>query len=162
MPTNYHAMTKRELAELAVSGDAQAALHLELRNQDDAKAEAKAKSARKALSESAVQKAIVKALDAAGWMVIRINSSVNQTDDGRYLRAYYIQPLGAAKGHADLVAYRNGRAVFLEVKTATGRQSDSQKAFEGCCRRYGMEYYIVRTPQEALDALRVGKATLTV
>lgn len=160
MPTNYHAMSKRELAELAVSGDQQAALHLEVRNQEEDKAKAKERSARKATSEATIQRQITTALQAAGYLVIRVNSAVQSPDESRYLRCYHVANINASAGHADLVAYREGRAWFLEVKAAKGRQSESQQKFQDIARRYGMPYHIVRTPQEALDALRVGKGTL--
>lgn len=46
-----------------------------------------------------------------------------------------------------------GRAAFLEIKTAKGRQSPEQRAFEVACRENGTPYRIARSPEEAMRAL---------
>lgn len=46
-----------------------------------------------------------------------------------------------------------GRAAFLEIKTAKGRQSPEQRAFEAACRENGTPYRIARSPEEAMRAL---------
>lgn len=42
---------------------------------------------------------------------------------------------------------------FLELKTAKGRQSPAQKAFQLQCELNGSSYAIARTPEEAADIL---------
>lgn len=153
-PIDYNELTKRQLAEMAVEGDEKAMVYLELRNQTEAREAQLAKRAKAKDSEAEIQKRIVKTLEAAGWLVIRVNSAVQSPDDRRFLRCYYVQNIGASSGHADIVAYRDGRAVFLEVKAAKGRQSDSQKKFQDACQRYGMPYFIVHSPEEALQCLK--------
>lgn len=144
---------RKNLAERALDGDLKAESMLEEDAYQRHKAEADAKRAKKARSESELQKQIARACEAQGWLVIRVNSMVTQPDDKRFLRAYYVQNINTSSGHADLVCYRNGRAVFLEVKTPTGRQSESQKRFQSCAVKYGMNYYIVRSIEEALACL---------
>ena len=153
MQNKFDHLTKRQLAEMAVEGDQQAMLELEMRNQEEHMANAKAKAAKKATSEATIQRQVMQACMAAGWMVVRVNSSVSRTEGDRYLRAYLIGNTGASAGHADLVAYRDRYAVFLEVKTTTGRQSESQKRFAELCERHSMPYFIVRSPQEAVKVL---------
>lgn len=46
-----------------------------------------------------------------------------------------------------------GRAAFVEIKTAKGRQSPEQRAFEAACRANGAPYHVVRSPEEAKRAL---------
>jgi hypothetical protein len=48
------------------------------------------------------------------------------------------------KGIADLVALRDGRTVWVEIKTATGKQSPDQVAFEEAIKRAGGEYHVSR------------------
>lgn len=60
------------------------------------------------------------------------------------------------RGGADLIGIlraRDGRGIFLapELKTATGRQAEDQRNFEVVVRRFGGEYALIRSPDEALD-----------
>ena len=153
MQNKFDHLTKRQLAEMAVEGDHQAMLELEMRNQEEHMANAKAKAAKKAASESTIQRQVMQALMAAGCMVVRVNSSVSRTDGDRFLRAYLIGNTGSSAGHADLVAYRDRLAVFVEVKTATGRQSETQTRFADLCQRHRMPYLVVRSAQEAVEGV---------
>lgn len=144
---------RRALAERALDGDLSAETELEEDGYQRHKADKDAKREKYARSESKLQKDIAHALEAAGFMVIRVNSMTTQSDE-RWLRAYYVQNIASGAGHSDLVAYRNGRAWFLEIKTPTGRQSQSQKRFQACAERYGMSYHVVRSIEEALACLR--------
>jgi hypothetical protein len=61
---------------------------------------------------------------------------------------------GLQAGAADLcVMLPGGRACWLELKTAVGRQSIAQKGFEAKCRRLSHPYAVVRTLDEALAVL---------
>ena len=56
------------------------------------------------------------------------------------------------KGMADIMGLLpNGRTLFLEVKTATGVQSEDQIAFQERMKELGHEYAVVRSVDEALD-----------
>ncbi len=68
-----------------------------------------------------------------GWLVIRQQ-----------------QGLGSHKGIADLYCLKGGRSVWVEIKTATGRQSDAQKQFEADVLTFGGEYWLVRSVDEAM------------
>jgi hypothetical protein len=143
---------RKLVAEALDSDDPMAFENLDDVLQDDDKAKKAAKATKRKASEASIQKAISKALQEAGWLVVRVNSMVSR-ERGSYLRAYNIENINSAAGHADLVVYKAGRAVFLEVKTATGRQAQSQKRFQAQCDKYGMQYHIVRSPQEAIECL---------
>lgn len=102
-------------------------------------------------SERDIQASISKALVKLGFMVVRINSSTHWTEHGTRLSAYRIVNSNATSGHADLVAYRDGRAWFIEVKTDKGRQSKPQATFANLAATYGMGYVILRSTDEALQ-----------
>tara|TARA_R110002012_G_scaffold79025_1_gene201250 strand:+ start:3200 stop:3634 length:435 start_codon:yes stop_codon:yes gene_type:complete len=52
---------------------------------------------------------------------------------------------GTHKGVSDLVFCYNGVTTFIEMKTATGRQSDAQKEWEKAINSQGFEYVLCRT-----------------
>lgn len=54
---------------------------------------------------------------------------------------------------ADMVGQVIGVATGVEVKTATGRQSDQQKAFQAAFAKQGGVYIVARSPEEAVDGL---------
>ena len=61
---------------------------------------------------------------------------------------YILQGLGAYKGIPDLIAVKNGRVLFIELKTARGRQSDYQKQFQADLEAAGGEYVLCRGVDE--------------
>lgn len=52
---------------------------------------------------------------------------------------------GVHAGFPDIVVIKNGRMIFLEVKSNSGSQSSEQKEIEKELIAQGAEYYIVRT-----------------
>ncbi len=44
--------------------------------------------------------------------------------------------------------------LYLEFKTPTGKQSESQKLFQESCKGSNDHYYVVRSVNEALDRLK--------
>lgn len=60
-------------------------------------------------------------------------------------KAFRSLPKYAITGTADIILIDGGLAVFLEVKTKTGRQSPSQKEFEKKVTDAGAQYFIVRS-----------------
>lgn len=103
------------------------------------------------IPEREVQKAIASQLELLGYMVVRVNSSVQTMEHGTRLSAYRVVNINATSGHADLAVYKDGRAWMLEVKTQTGRTSSSQHKFSECCLRHGVPYAVVRSVGEAVD-----------
>ncbi len=59
-------------------------------------------------------------------------------------------------GGSDLVAIcaPHGRAVFLEVKTGSGRLQENQKVFKQLVERFGAVFATVRSVEEALEAVK--------
>ena len=68
----------------------------------------------------------------------------------QYFCFYVLQGLGAYKGIPDLIAVRDGRVIFIELKTARGRQSDYQKKFQADLEAAGGEYVLCRGVDELL------------
>ena len=77
------------------------------------------------LKESDIRKMLQEYLRWKGWHV-----------------HYNLQGLGSYRGLSDLTAIRNGRVVFLEVKTPTGSQRDDQKIFQAEVEAAGGEYVV--------------------
>ena len=62
-----------------------------------------------------------------------------------YFHFHILQGLGAYKGISDIIAIKNNRVLFLEIKRPGGKQSDYQKQFQADIESQGGEYYIVRS-----------------
>lgn len=52
-------------------------------------------------------------------------------------------------GGSDFVGTYRGRALYIEIKTPTGRQSPDQKTFQGKVERHGGIYRILRSVEDA-------------
>ena len=69
---------------------------------------------------------------------------------------------GVVAGIPDLFVYSKGKLIGLELKTIVGRQSDSQKVIEKRIVESGGTYHLVRSVQEAEEALRADGVDLKV
>ena len=65
-----------------------------------------------------------------------------------------LKKMGLLPGVSDLIILQTGRAYCMEVKTASGEQSDSQILFEQWCIDNGVPYAVVRSVDEAILQLR--------
>ena len=83
-------------------------------------------------------------------VLFRGNVGSGITYDGRHFDT------GLPKGFSDLFGFRksDGRAVFIEVKTAKGRASDDQKRFISQMKKKGAIAGICRSPEEALRLVK--------
>ena len=99
----------------------------------------------KITSEHKIQNAIRLAL-ADTCVIFRINVGKGYTPDGRYYDT------GVPKGFSDLFGFRksDGKAVFIEVKTPTGRPSREQLKFLEAMRKNGAVAGICRSTEDAL------------
>ena len=113
------------------------------------KADAKAKADKYAKSEAKLQKDVAAIFEGAGLLTIRINSSVQWTEHGSRLASYRIVNTNATSGLADIMIMKDGRALFVEVKTPKGRLSESQVKFQATANHYGMHYVVIRSTDEA-------------
>lgn len=61
---------------------------------------------------------------------------------------------GFRKGAPDLIAGKNGKCYWLELKTDKGRQSIEQQAFQSIAPKFGAEYRVVRNIGDISDLLK--------
>lgn len=90
----------------------------------------------KTQNETLIRRAVAGELRRAGWFVF-----------------YNMQSFGSYKGVADLTAMRDGKVVFVECKTETGKQSPDQVQFQRDCETHGVEYYLARGPEDVRPLL---------
>lgn len=83
------------------------------------------------MKESDIRKQIQDYLRWTGWTVF-----------------YHLQGLGSFRGLSDLQALKDGRSVFIEVKTPRGRQSEHQKRFQEMVEGAGLEYILARSVED--------------
>lgn len=57
---------------------------------------------------------------------------------------YHQQGIGSRKGFPDLTAMKDGKTLYIEVKTPTGKQSCWQADFEQICKNHGCTYILAR------------------
>ncbi len=107
-------------------------------------------------SEAEVQRAVIRRLVAGGWLTVRINGGGGWDKAGNLIRTYIIATLNAISGFPDVLALkgdvRGGRFLLIEVKTAKGTLTDSQKRFALFAKKFGITVHVVRSPDE-LDAI---------
>ena len=77
--------------------------------------------------ETVIQNQIRDILRMDGWFVIR-----------------HQQGMGCHKGLSDLTAIKDGVTIYIEVKTKTGKQSDSQREFQKDIENHGGTYILAR------------------
>jgi len=85
------------------------------------------------LTETDIRRQIQDYLRWKGWLVV-----------------YQLQGLGAYRGLSDLIAVKDGRVLFIELKTPRGRQSKYQEEFQAGLEAAGGEYILCR----GVDGLR--------
>ncbi len=66
-----------------------------------------------------------------------------------YFTFHLLQSLGCYRGAPDLIAVK-GKTLFIELKTARGRQSDYQKQFQADLEAAGGEYVLCRGVDDLL------------
>jgi hypothetical protein len=102
------------------------------------------------MAESHIQAAIVQALQIHG---VYFFSVPNEGHANNARRAQMLKSMGLRSGVSDLVVVLLKKVIFIEVKTATGRQSQAQKDFERTVTELGHEYHVVRSVDEMLKIL---------
>ncbi len=83
------------------------------------------------LKESDIKKQVVPYLRLKGWFVFPI-----------------MQGALAYRGISDLIAIKQGRVLFVELKTAHGVLSDYQKKFQEDITTHGGEYLVIRSVED--------------
>ena len=85
-------------------------------------------------------------------VIFRANVGRMKLPDGRYFST------GLPVGFSDLFGVRrsDGKAVFIEVKTASGRVSQNQYKFLAEMRKNGAIAGIARSPEDAIQMITEG------
>ena len=103
--------------------------------------------------EAHIQADIVKFLRHEGVMCHSVPNEGAGRDGA--IRTAQLITTGLYPGVGDLIVWwkKDGRTVigYLEVKTATGRQSDRQKRFEEKCIEKGIPYHVVRSVEDVRE-----------
>lgn len=83
-------------------------------------------------------------------VIFRVNVGTGFTKDGRYFNT------GVPVGFSDLFGFRksDGKAIFIEVKTAKGKATLKQKQFIQQMKSNGAIAGICRSPQDALNLIK--------
>ena len=85
------------------------------------------------------------------------NDVKRQVKDYLSIKKYYhfpiLQGLGAKKGIPDIIAIKNNRVLFLEIKKPGGKQSEYQKQFQADIEGHGGEYYTVKSLDDLIKII---------
>jgi len=93
--------------------------------------------------EAEIRRAIRAALEYHGFVVVDLEQGYRP---GTRRHA----TTRVRKGLADLYVMGHGTSAWVEVKSATGRQTPDQQAFQRDCELAGVPYYLWRHEAEAL------------
>ena len=111
---------------------------------------------RRGTPEADLQRAVVKALRFAlpkGAIVHHCANEVTEADPRGARRQAILVGMGVYPGFADLMVLCEGRVLFLELKSPTGRLSPAQVAFRDGVQAQGFGWALVRSVDDALGAL---------
>lgn len=72
---------------------------------------------------------------------------------GLYTEGKYRKVKGAHRGFPDIFVMKQGRAIFLEIKSNSGDLSTYQKERQAELEAQGAEYYLVRSLKYAMQVL---------
>lgn len=103
--------------------------------------------------ERDIQEAIVKLIRIAFPRIYAF--SVPNGGYRRVMEAMVLKRMGVQAGVGDLcILWSPGRVGFIEVKSDKGQLTEAQKSFEQLCRELSVPFAVVKSVQEANDALK--------
>ena len=94
------------------------------------------------MTEHDVQNHIRLELSKLGWITFRMNVGKIKTKDGRWFDT------GLPPGFSDLIALKEGKLIFLEIKTEKGKPSKNQINFLNQMKSLGFNGGIVRNMKD--------------
>jgi len=100
------------------------------------------------------QREVQKLLRANGYKPKKQTESLilNQVRDVLKLDGWDVtrhqQGLGCRRGFPDLTALKDGKTLYIEVKTPKGKQSVYQIEFEQTCKAHGGTYIVARSVED--------------
>lgn len=68
------------------------------------------------------------------------------------------QGLGSRRGFPDLTAMKDGKTLYIEIKTTSGKQSPYQVEFEKICKDHGCTYIVARSVDDIKQYLTTVQA----
>lgn len=86
------------------------------------------------ITEADIRRQVRDYLRVKGWFVFHV-----------------LQGLGCYLGVTDLIAVKDGRVLFIELKTARGRQSQHQVKFQADIEAHGGEYVLSRGVDDLME-----------
>lgn len=107
--------------------------------------------------EADIQRQIVTLLRAVLPKSAIVHHVANEVGSGGAhgrIRQAILTGMGVHAGFSDLLVLSDGRALFLEVKSASGRLSPAQADFRDAIQAQGFAWALVRSPKEALETLK--------
>jgi Holliday junction resolvase-like predicted endonuclease len=93
------------------------------------------------MSEFQIEEAILEYLNIMGYMAWK-NHTAGHYDGKKWRRQ---ASRFAINGVSDIIAIKNGRVSFIEVKTSVGKQSPAQRSFQANLEAQNGSYYLVRS-----------------
>jgi hypothetical protein len=111
---------------------------------------------RRGTPEADLQRALVQALHFAlprSAILHHCANEVTEAGSRGAKRQAILVGMGVHPGFADLVVLCDGRALFLELKSLKGRLSPAQEAFRDAVLAQGFGWALVRSLDDALEAL---------
>ena len=111
---------------------------------------------RRGTPEADLQRVVVQALHFALPRSAIVHHCANEVTEAGPRGAKHqaiLVGMGVHPGFADLVVLCDGRALFLELKSLKGRLSPAQEAFRDAVLAQGFGWALVRSLDDALEAL---------
>lgn len=100
-------------------------------------------------AEADFQIALVQMLRERGIPVFAVR---NERNEGM-ADAMRSERMGRAKGAPDLIAGKDGKSYWLELKTKNGKQSLEQQCFQDLAPLFGAKYLVVRSFDDVKELL---------
>lgn len=103
------------------------------------------------MTEAQIEESILQFLQFSRWLAWKNISGGFWDSSKKCFRKHKSKYV--LNGVSDIIAVKNGRVLFLEVKTKVGKQLDTQIIFEKLLTQHGGEYYIVRSVKDVVDII---------
>jgi len=100
------------------------------------------------MTEQSLQNTIRLFLSKKGFINFRCNVGKVRLKDGRWFDT------GLPRGHSDIVAYKNGKAYFIEVKVGNNKASQEQINFIKVMKENGCTAGIVYCLEDVKNLLK--------
>jgi alkylation response protein AidB-like acyl-CoA dehydrogenase len=106
------------------------------------------------MQENRFQAEVVQYLQSIGLFFFSVPNEAG--GKGAMIRMARLKAMGLRSGVADLVVLiPRGKAVFLELKTDKGKQSEAQVRFQEKVESLGFSYFLCRNLKEVVDTFSI-------